>query len=211
LTYNTRLGDETLQAMLQSMSYSRTVPIIRVVSNDLGLINRALDVGAYAVIVPLVNSRENAERAVRHSRYPPKGVRSWGPRRPSLRDPKYAATADSEVMIIPQVETDLALRNLEDIVCTEGVDAVFLGPMDLSMPLGILRQFDNPRFLKAVEEIVSTCKAHNVAPGVIAPTGLVERSIEQGFKMISLGGDLAMLVEASGKLWKTQEKRQSHP
>lgn len=196
---HTSLGDETLQAMLQSMSYSRTVPIIRVVSNDLGLINRALDVGAYAVIVPLVNSREDAERAVRHSRYPPKGVRSWGPRRPSLRDSEHAATADSEVMIIPQVETELALRNLEDIVCTEGVDALFVGPMDLSMSLGVFRQFDSPRFLKAVEEIVSTCKAHNVAAGILAPTGPVQRIIEQGFKMISLGGDLAMLAENTKK------------
>jgi 2-keto-3-deoxy-L-rhamnonate aldolase RhmA len=102
-------------------------------------------------------------------------------------------------MIIPQVETELALRNLEDIVCTEGVDALFVGPMDLSMSLGVFRQFDSPRFLKAVEEIVSTCKAHNVAAGILAPTGPVQRIIEQGFKMISLGGDLAMLAENTKK------------
>jgi 4-hydroxy-2-oxoheptanedioate aldolase len=196
---HTSLGDQTVQGMIQSMSYSQTVPIIRVISNDLGLINRALDAGAYAVIVPLVNSKEDAEQAVRYSRYPPKGVRSWGPRRPSLRDPEYAATADSEIMIIPQVETELALRNLEEIVCTEGVDALFVGPMDLSMSLGVFRQFDSPRYLSAVEAIVSTCKDHNVAPGILAPTGPVRRSIEQGFKMISLGGDLAMLTEGARK------------
>jgi 2-keto-3-deoxy-L-rhamnonate aldolase RhmA len=196
---HTSLGDQTVQGMIQSMSYSQTVPIIRVISNDLGLINRALDMGAHAVIVPLVNSKEDAERAVRYSRYPPRGVRSWGPRRPSLRDPEYAATADSEIMIIPQVETELALRNLEGIVCTESVDALFVGPMDLSMSLGVFRQFDSPRFLNAVEAIVSTCKDHHVAPGILAPTGSVRRSVEQGFKMISLGGDLAMLTESVRK------------
>jgi 2-keto-3-deoxy-L-rhamnonate aldolase RhmA len=205
---HTSLGYETVQAMIQSMSYSQTVPIIRVASNDLGLINKALDVGAHAVIVPLVNSREDAERAVRYSRYPPKGVRSWGPRRPALRDPEYAATANAEVMIIPQVETELSMRNLTDIVSTEGVNAILVGPSDLSMSLGVFSQFDSSRFLKAVEAIVSICKAHNVAPGILAPTGPVQRSIEQGFKMISLGGDLATLTrnvrkaleEARGKV-----------
>jgi 2-keto-3-deoxy-L-rhamnonate aldolase RhmA len=191
---HTSLETETVQAMIQSMSYSETAPIVRVASNDLGLINKALDIGAHGVIVPLVNSREDAERAVRASRYPPKGTRSWGPRRPSLRDPDYTKTSNSEVMVIPQIETKLALGNVEDIVRTDGIDAVFVGPMDLSMSLGVFRQFDSPKFLKAVEGIVSTCKLHNVAPGLLAPAGPVERSIKQGFKLVSLGGDLALLT-----------------
>jgi len=159
--------------------------------------------GAYAVIVPLVNSREDAEDAVRASRYPPEGIRSWGPRRPALRDPDYAATANEEIMVIPQIETDLALKNLEEIVATEGIDAVFLGPMDLSMSLGVFQQFEDPKFLKAVDRVVSVCEAHNVSPGLLAPTGPVEKSIEQGFKLISLGGDLRLLVEYVKKILKS--------
>ena len=201
-TQHTSLDTETVQAMIQAISYSQSTPIVRVVSNDLGLINRALDVGAHAVIVPLVNSREDAEKAVQSSMYPPKGKRSWGPRRPALRDPDYATTANAEVMVMPQVETELALKNLEDIVTTEGIEAIFIGPMDLSMSLGVFRQFDSPKFLKAVETVVSTCKAHNVFPGLLAPAGPVERSIQQGFKLITLGGDLGLLSEGVAKVLK---------
>jgi len=192
---HTSLDTETVQAMIQAISYSEITPIVRVVSNDLGLINRALDVGAHAVIVPLVNSGDDAKKALRYSMYPPNGVRSWGPRRPALRDPDYAATANNEVMVMPQVETELALKNLEDIVTAEGIKAVFIGPMDLSLSLGVFRQFDSPKFLKAVDTVVSTCKAHNVSPGLLAPAGPVERSIQQGIKLITLGGDLGLLAE----------------
>jgi 4-hydroxy-2-oxoheptanedioate aldolase len=193
---HTSLESETTQAMIQALSYSPTVPMIRVVSNDLGLINKALDIGAYSVIVPLVNTMDDAARAVRASKYAPEGIRSWGPRRQVIRDSEYAKTANNEVMIIPQVETELALKNIEDIVTTEGIDAVFVGPNDLSMSLGVFGQFDSPKFLKAIERVVSTCKAHDVSPGLLAPTGPVETSLQQGFRMIQLGADLGLLTES---------------
>jgi len=195
---HTVLDTHLAAKMIQAMSYSQTVPLVRVSSNDLGMINKALDIGAQAIIVPMVNSGEDAEKAVQSSRYPPKGIRSWG-QRPALRDPEYAATANSEIMIIPQIETQLALRNLEDIVSTEGIEAVFCGPYDLSMSLGVFRQFDDPRFLKAIDLIVSTCKARNVAPGLLAPVGPVERAIERGFRLIALGSDISMLADSVAK------------
>lgn len=195
---HTILEVQTVAAMIQAMSYSQTVPVVRVPSNELGIINKALDFGAHAVVVPLVNSREDAEKAVRSSRYAPRGIRSWG-QRPALRDPDYATTADAEIMVIPQIETELAMRNLEEIVCTDGIDAVFCGPYDLSMSLGVFRQFDSPKFVKATESIVSICKAHDVAPGLLAPIGPIERTIQQGFKLISLGGDLPMLMGSVAK------------
>ena len=200
---HTSLDTETVQAMIQAMSYSKTVPIVRVISNDLGLINRALDIGAHAVIVPLVNSREDAERAVRSSMYPPKGIRSWGPRRPILRDPDYANTANDEIMVMPQIETERALKNLEEIICTEGINAAFVGPMDLSMSLGVFQQFDSPEFLRAAERFVSICNAHGIAPGLLAPAGPVERNIQQGFKLITLGGDLTILTKSIADLLKS--------
>ena len=184
-----------IATMIQAMSYSKTVPIVRVQSNDLGLINKALDIGAQAVVVPLVNTRQDAEKAVRASKYKPPGLRSYGGRA-SIRDPEYAATADMEVMVIPQIETELALRNVEEIVTTDGIEAVFCGPFDLSMSLGVFQQFDSPTFLKAVEKLISACNAHGVSPGLLAPAGPVERSIMQGFKFISLGGDLGILSQA---------------
>jgi len=189
---HTALDVPTVAAMIQAISYSQITPIVRVPSNDLYIINKALDFGAHGVIVPLVNSREDAMKAVRSSRYAPKGMRSWG-QRASLRDPDYASTANDELMVIPQIETELAMQNLEEIVCTDGIQAVFCGPFDLSMSLGVFRQFDNPKFVKALESIVSTCEAHGVAPGLLARIGPVGQVIRQGFKLISLGGDLPML------------------
>jgi 2-keto-3-deoxy-L-rhamnonate aldolase RhmA len=196
------LGVETLTAMIQAMSYSKTVPIVRVPSNDLAIINNALDFGAHGVIVPLVNCREEAEKAVRSSRYTPKGTRSWA-QRATQGDPDYAASANVELMVIPQIETDTALHNLEEIVCTDGIEAVFCGPYDLSMSLGIFRQFDNPKFMKALDSIVSTCRAHDVFPGLLAPVGSVESNLRLGFKLISLGGDLSMLKEGASKALET--------
>ncbi|HUO42714.1 MAG TPA: aldolase/citrate lyase family protein [Methylomirabilota bacterium] len=191
------LNNSTISEMIQALGHSKTVSIVRVLSNDLGQINKALDMGAQAVIVPLVNTRTEAERAVRSAKYNPPGSRSFGSR-VSLRDPEYTATADDEIMVIPQIETALALQNVEEIVTTDGVDAVFCGPYDLSMSLGIFRQFENPAFQRAVERIISTCEAHGVAPGLLAPTGPVQRDIQRGFRMISLGGDLSILIQGIG-------------
>jgi len=196
------LNNSTISEMIQALGYSKTVSIVRVLSNDPGQINKALDMGAQAVIVPLVNSRSEAEKAVRSAKYKPPGSRSFGSR-VSLRDPDYTATADDEIMVIPQIETALALQNMEEIVTTDGVDAVFCGPYDLSMSLGIFRQFENPTFQRALESFVSACEAHGVAPGLLAPTGPVHKNIQRRFKMISLGGDLSFLIQGIGDALRT--------
>lgn len=195
---HTILDIQTVAEMMRAMSYSQTVPIVRVPSNDPAVINRALDFGAQGIIIPLVNSRQDAEEAVRSARYAPRGIRSCG-LRAALRDSDYFATANEEVMVIPQIETELAVQNLESIVTADGIEAVFCGPLDLSMSLGVFRQFEDPKFLKATESIVATCEAHKVAPGLLAPIGPVERTIQQGFRLISLGGDIPMLVSGVAK------------
>jgi 2-keto-3-deoxy-L-rhamnonate aldolase RhmA len=201
-TQHSVLDGRVVAEMIQALGYSETVPIVRVLSNDLGLINKALDMGAQAVIVPLVNTRLDAEKAVRSAKYKPPGGRSFGSR-VWLRDSEYVETADDEIMIIPQIETTLALQNVEEIVTTDGIEAVFCGPFDLSMSLGVFRQFENPAFQRAVELLVSACEAHDVAPGLLAPTGPVERSIQQRFKLISLGGDISFLTQGIRNVLKT--------
>lgn len=213
ITFDTQhaiLDMRMIAGMIQAMSYSKTVPIVRVQSNDLGLINKALDIGAQAVVIPLVNTREDAEKAVCASKYKPPGLRSYGGRA-SIRDPDYVSTADTEVMVIPQIETELALRNVEEIVTTDDIDAVFCGPFDLSMSLGCFRQFDSPIFQKAVETLISACNAHGVSPGLLAPAGPVERSVHQGFKVISLGGDLGMLTQGVANSLKSARNISTKP
>lgn len=205
---HTVLDKQTIAGMIQAMSYSKTVPLIRVPSHDPSLISMALDIGAQAVIVPLVNTRDDAKRAVLASKYGPHGLRSYGGRA-ALRDPDYASTADTELMIIPQIETELAVQNVEEIATTEGVDAIFIGPFDLSMSLGVFGKFDSPIFQKAIESVVSTCDAHGVAPGLLAPTGPIDKSIDQGFKLISLGGDLTILTRGVADSLRSARARSS--
>jgi 2-keto-3-deoxy-L-rhamnonate aldolase RhmA len=200
-TQHSVLNDSMISQMIQALGHSKTVPLVRVLSNERAQINKALDMGAQGVIVPLIDTRSEAEKAVRSAKYKPPGSRSYGGR-VSLRDAGYATTADDEIMVIPQIETALALQNLEEIVTTDGVDAVFCGPYDLSMSLGIFRQFESPTFQRAVELIVSTCEAHGVAPGLLAPIGPVQKNIERGFRMIALGGDLSLLVQGIGDALK---------
>jgi 4-hydroxy-2-oxoheptanedioate aldolase len=186
------LDTQTVAGLIQAMSYSATIPMVRVQSNEPSLINKVLDIGAKAVIVPLVNTGKEAEMAVRAARY--SGSRSWGGRA-SLRDPEYAETADAEVMVIPQIETRLALQNIDEIVTTEGISAVFCGPYDLSIALDSFRDFNTPVFQKAVELIVSSCEKHGVAPGLLAPIGPVEQAVAKGFKLICIGVDLTFLTQ----------------
>src|ERR1035437_6442564 len=110
------LGFETLQRMMQSMNGTNCVPIVRPQWNDPVIIKRVLDIGAYGVLIPWVNTKEEAENAVRACKYPPVGIRGYGPRRAGLLDPDYYATANDELLIAVQIESDLAVKNLDEIL-----------------------------------------------------------------------------------------------
>jgi len=110
------LSLETVQTMMQAMGFTdRCLPLVRLRWNDQVLIKRVLDIGAYGVIVPYVNSAEEAEKAVRSCRYPPEGIRGVGPRRAMLRDPEYIKTANEEILVVVMVETEYALHRLDEI------------------------------------------------------------------------------------------------
>ena len=111
-------------------------PLVRPASNDPGLIGRALDTGAGGVIVPLVDTAEQAAEAVRATRYPPRGARSYGPVRSDLRIGPDPAAADESVVVIAMIETARGLANLEEISATPGLDAVYVGPADLCLAVG---------------------------------------------------------------------------
>ncbi|MEM2111182.1 MAG: aldolase/citrate lyase family protein [Candidatus Bathyarchaeia archaeon] len=201
-TQHTPLSIETVQSMMQAMSYSQTTPIVRVQWNDFAMINRALDIGAHGIIVPFVNTKEDAIRALQYATFPPKGLRSYGPRRAMLRDPEYMDTTDEEIIIIPQIETKEALDNVESILSVEGIEAFFVGPYDLSKSLGVFAQWDNPIFEKALEKILNVAEKSGTAPGMLALTEDVEKTIERGFKLINVGGDANFLKEAANTMLK---------
>jgi 2-keto-3-deoxy-L-rhamnonate aldolase RhmA len=175
--------------MMMAMNGSDCTPIVRPQWNEPVIIKRILDIGAYGVLVPWVNSKEEAEAAVQACRYPPEGIRGYGPRRASRFDPNYRETANEEILVSVQIETQKALDNLDEIAAVEGVDALFIGPYDLSnnMGFGVPPQWDNPRFLGALEAVLHVCEEHDKAPGLYANMSNIKWAIEKGFIYNTVG------------------------
>src|SRR5258705_10797937 len=131
--------------MLQAISQTDTVPVVRVAWNEPAAIMKALDLGAYAVIVPLVNNAKEAAMAVAACRYPPVGMRSNGPvRAVQYGGADYVANANDEIVVMAMIETKEGLANLDAICATPGLDAVYIGPADLAFAPGLAPRGDNP-------------------------------------------------------------------
>jgi 4-hydroxy-2-oxoheptanedioate aldolase len=178
--------------MIQGIELGGGIPIARVPWNEPGIIGKMLDAGCHGVIVPMVNDRHQAEAVVRACRYAPAGTRSWGPTVVQMRHPGYQQWADETVAVIPMIETTEALRHLDDIVSTPGVDAVYVGPADLSVSLGLPpgNNDGDPLFEDALAAIVAACERSGVVAGIHATGALAARRREQGFRMITVANDV---------------------
>tara|TARA_B100001964_G_C14201000_1_gene585792 strand:+ start:456 stop:1211 length:756 start_codon:yes stop_codon:yes gene_type:complete len=178
--------------MLQAIQPHSPRAIVRVPSNEPSVIGWALDAGATGVIVPLVNSAEEAEKAVRACFYPSKGNRSMGPTRAErVFGEKYAQGVKDSIQCLPMIETLDALNNLESILSVDGVDSIYVGPSDLSVNLGLPKGNNdgNPKFDEALERIINSCEEYNVVPGIHANSSLVETRQKQGFRVLTVVED----------------------
>jgi 4-hydroxy-2-oxoheptanedioate aldolase len=190
--------------MLQAISTTDVVPLVRVPWNEPAAIMQALDAGAYGVIVPLVSTAEEASRAVEACRYPPDGIRSSGAARGALYGgADYARHANEEIACVVMIETAEALENLDAILSTPGVDAAYVGPSDLAYALGVEPTGDNadPRHVEAVANVLEACRRHGVTPGIHTHSAEYSRRyIEQGYRMVMLGADGRFLRTAAAEL-----------
>lgn len=178
-------------ALIQAIELSGGCPIVRVPWNEPGIIGKSLDAGAHGVIVPMVNTREQAEAVVRSARYAPDGSRSWGPVIAGMRHADNRTWAAEHIAVIPMIETAEAISNLDDILSTPGIDAIYVGPADLAVSLGLepYGNDGNPVFDDALASIVEGCRRHGVVPGIHATGALAPRRREQGFRMITVTSD----------------------
>jgi 4-hydroxy-2-oxoheptanedioate aldolase len=190
-----------LVPMLQGISTTTATPLVRVPRNEPGIIGKCLDAGAWGVIVPMVNTRQEAEDAVAACRYAPAGIRSFGP----LRARYYAGfdyftRANAEVACIVMIETELAVGNVEDIVSVPGVDAVYVGPADLSVTLGLPPAPDqtDPRFTDALTRVVDACRRHDVIPGIAGNAATAVVRLAQGFRLVEVASDAGVLAIGAG-------------
>src|SRR3984893_10733928 len=184
--------------MLQAISQTDTVPVVRVPWNDPATIMKALDLGAYGILVPLINTAEDAAKAVAACRYPPVGMRSSGPvRAVHYGGADYVAKANDEIVVMGMVKTTEGVANLDAICPPPGLDAVYIGPADLSFALGLPPGPDksDPVHLAACDRIRDTAHKHGIKACMhCASAAFAAGAVKRGFDLIMLTSDLASMV-----------------
>jgi len=195
-------GDEVnILAQMQGLAASGCAAIVRVEYNHRQRVQRALDGGAHGVMFPRVESADEARAAVASMRYPPDGVRGLAS---SVRACGYGGNfqpyleASKNLLSVIQVESEAAVEEVDAIAAIEGVDVLFLGPWDLTLSMGILCQFDHPRFVRAVERTAAAAKAQGKTAGILLPPGKPVREYhELGYRFILSGVDAIFLQQAA--------------
>ncbi|WP_454754808.1 HpcH/HpaI aldolase family protein [Cupriavidus basilensis] len=201
-------------ALFTAISTTDTVPVARVPWNEPGILMKVLDAGAYGVICPMINTREDAERLVAATHYPPLGSRSFGPIRALLYGgADYPEHANETIVTFAMIETRQGLDNLDEILSVPGLDAVYIGPSDLSLALGCRPVFDDvePPVADAIAHVLARARAHGVVAGIHngAPEAALRR-IEQGFRFVTVGSD-ARLMAAGARQVVTQMRAGQAP
>jgi len=190
-----------MQQLIQIIDLAGCVPLVRVGSNDPALIKRVMDAGAHGVIVPMVNSKADAQKAVDAVQYPPLGSRGVGLARAQaygIGFEEYRKWAQEETVLIVQIEHIEGVTNLEDILAVDGVDGFIVGPYDLSGSLGVPGDFDHPSMVDALREVERYIqKGHKVAGYHVVHSNhdeLLSR-IAEGHRFIAYGDDMVFLAE----------------
>lgn len=197
----------SILAALQAVAPYRSHPVVRPVAGDAALIKQLLDIGAKSLLVPMVDTAEQAARVVAATRYPPAGVRGVGSAiaRASRwnQQSDYLATADQAVCLLVQAESVIALRNLSAICAVEGVDGVFIGPADLAASMGHLGQPDHPDVAAAIEGAIQTIVASGKAAGILTGEPASARHyLAMGCTFVAVGVDVLVYAGAARTLAK---------
>jgi len=192
---------ETMQNMAQAISTTETITMARVAWNHPAFIKRALDMGAYGLVIPMVMNAEEAQTAVRWTRYPPQGYRGvGGMRRIFYGGPDYFENANEEMLLIIQIEHVEAVERIDEILSVPGIDAVYVGPNDLSSSLGLPPRMDNPDPLyeETLRRIVEGGKRHGVPTGIhCASVAAIQKYTSWGMQLFALSSDVGLALKAA--------------
>jgi 4-hydroxy-2-oxoheptanedioate aldolase len=180
-------------------------PLVRLPGHSVEFVKWALDAGAWGIIVPMVHTREEAQRIIDAAKYPPAGSRSiggaFGPYGFGITNwPEYARMANDETLVALQIESARALENLDDILSVPGIDVAFVGPNDLHAQLGLTPSSEGtePTFVEALERILSGTRKYHIAAGIFSSDGeAAAQRVHQGFQMISVTTDISSLIAAA--------------
>ena len=189
---------QTAVAMLQAISTTSTIPLVRAPWNEPGIIMKLLDAGAYGVICPMVNTRADCEAFVGACRYPPKGNRSFGPVRASwYGGGDHFKQADDTLVTLAMIETRQAMDNLDDILSVPGLDGLYIGPSDLGISLGCAPSGGVPVdaiVIDAIKTIYAAARTHRVYPAIHCNSiAMAKQMVAHGFQFVTVLHDNAFL------------------
>jgi len=193
-------ADDSTMYAFRSISLGSSTPMARVRQNNFGEIGRLLDAGALGVVVPMVNTKQEAEEAAFATRYPPKGGRSGGAFGTSYYGEDYNEKINDEVFLAVQIESKLGLQNANEIMSVEGIDGCWIGPNDLAKSMGLDLQSSEglKKHTDAIHEIVEICKQNHKIPGISTGSSTVVKPwIEQGCLFVTAGYDDGWVIEGA--------------
>lgn len=199
------LSLEAVQAHIMATKGSDTTSLVRVAWNDPVLVKPVLDIGADGVIVPLVRTADDVRRAVAACRYPPEGIRGFGPRRASgygrLGGPEFCRLANPTVITIVQIEHIDAVRNLDEILAVPGLTSIVLGPNDLSGSMGLMGQPRHPDVMHEIETVIAKARRTGVfvGIGVGGDPGILMEWADKGVQWLAMGSDVGLMLAAANQ------------
>jgi 4-hydroxy-2-oxoheptanedioate aldolase len=200
------IGYDQMVLMLQGLAATATPAFVRVRWNEPGEIMKALDAGAEGVIVPMVNSAEEARQAVSASRYPPDGYRSWGPVRAALGVDGYSPeSANRRTVVAIMIETAAGLANMDETLAVPGIDAVYVGPNDLAVTHGMppSSTAESHEHAELIHSILAACRRHQVVAGIhCGSVKTAQRWLEAGFGMVNVNSDAVFMREQAAAVVK---------
>jgi 4-hydroxy-2-oxoheptanedioate aldolase len=206
---------ENVLRQLQVLAAYPTAPVVRVPWNDMVAIKRYLDIGAQSLLIPYVETSDQARSAVAFTRYPPQGVRgvALATRASGFgRNPGYALRANEEIVVIAQIENRIGLENLESIAEVEGIDALLIGPSDLHAAFGHVGESTNSEMVAIIDDAISRIVATGRIAGVFAPAEeLARRWIRLGARLVLVGTDIGVLARGSDALAQKYRRADGRP
>jgi 2-keto-3-deoxy-L-rhamnonate aldolase RhmA len=194
------IGPEALRNIIMAADRGDCAPIVRTKVGDIDSIKLSLDSGAKGVIIPQINTPEQAQWAVRHTKYAPIGKRGIGAQRATgygVRWDEYMTRANEQILTIVQVEDQQAVDNLSGILSTPGLDGIFIGTFDLSQSMGILPGKADSKLDAVIDRVIREARARNLAVGICAGWDNLDAFLAQGVTMPTLGADVEFMFETA--------------
>jgi len=194
-------GDNiTLLHQIQAIGDRPSAPIVRIAWNEMFRFKRALDLGASGIMIPYIETADDATRAVGYLRYPPEGQRgvAMSPRTTGFGEDfeAYFSEANRNLLTVTQIETGQAVQNAREIAAVDGVDVLFVGPVDLSISVGLPGRFDDPDYRALLAKVASAAHDAGKAAGILLPSGqLLEMVYDMGFRFVAVGSDSGMVMQ----------------